>query len=165
MNKHAVAAVAVSLMALSGCAEKQPTAAPTTSATPVEIDYGQQYLDAVCPETRFFDTMYQHPWFAQDSISYGTAVPSDVSRLYKKLAKKQRRSAKALVHGSWPDDVQPYIEKVAAEQYEAVLVSQERAKSKTFEADWSKYEDTSNAASKVRLLLDLPPRGKGCTKN
>lgn len=132
------------------------------TAVSASIDYGQQYLDIVCPSILQRESYDNTDWADADFITYGETVPQNVRDFYAERVKLERREAKRLAAATWPTEVQDQVNIVAAEVYESVLVSKERANTETFGSDWPQYPKSGKAASRVRLMLDLPPRGKGC---
>lgn len=151
-------------------ASPSPTATPTPTPTgPVELtieEAGVRYLEAVCPSNEAEDA-YREAYEENDAYVSVDQAPSKPTRMAAKAAAAAEiEAAQELTDPEivWPQQVRSDIKDVATQLYEFSSWYTSIAKADAW-SDVGRFPKVSNkdAASSVRLLLDLPPRGK-CPK-
>lgn len=156
--------------ATTPAASPSPTPSPTPTATgPVELtvdEAGVRYLETVCPSNEAED-VYREAYEENDAYASVDQAPSKPTRLAAKAAAAaDAEAAQELIDPEivWPQPVRSDIKDVATQLYEISTWYASIAKADAW-SDVGRFPKVNNkdAASSVRLLLDLPPRGK-CPK-
>lgn len=177
MIRKSAAAVAAVLL-LAGCGS-QPSAEPittpsATSASPTPSESltgpiiltkaaaGKRYLAAICPANEAGEAVNAA---APDYPADDDLVGSKVRAAARRAAVADAAGAKMLADDGyvWPKNVRASIQNVALDMYESAATMKAVSRKGATYADWPESDGSlMTAASKVRLLLDLPPRNSGC---
>lgn len=143
-----------------------PTVAPSDSPSPTpgprvltKAEAATLYLQHICPYNELSDTLFEAMKIERAA---GTPGPGALTqRAARPFARQSEEAARALADPSvsWPSNIAAAISAVATELYEEAAVARLATKAQTW-GDFPWPRASSDAASTVRLGLDLPPRGQ-----
>jgi carbohydrate-selective porin OprB len=127
---------------------------------------GVRYLETVCPANKAEKAYYKTQQKYDEYVSYDQP-PSEATKKAAKAASDAEATAAVMLTDPgflWPKEVRADVQDVATGLYETSAWYEDVAKAKSWN-DVRSFPKVSNrdAASTVRLLLGLPPRGE-CPK-
>lgn len=146
--------------AQSGSASPSVSASPTGPVVMTVEQAGARYMTLICSSNeamdRFYATDYQY-------AALGAPLSEEARKAARKYAKANAVAARKMADPEyiWPESVAPMVKKVAAGLYEdSASVSAMLEDNEVALID----SGSMKPATRVRLELGLPPRGKGCKK-